>query len=135
LDPSVIDGAVSAIGAAAGAYGQAVLTAAEDAAATSTVRLGQRLLTMFRHRASNGGQFDAAVLDAAAHPGDPDFRVSLRAQIRKVLEANPGLAADLTALLAADGNILAAGDRAVAIQRNEGIVSTGDGTVNIVSKS
>jgi hypothetical protein len=135
LDPSVVDAVVSAVGAAAGAYGQAVLTAAEDEAASGTVRLGQRLLAVLRHRAGNRLRVEAAVLDAAAHPGDPDFRAGLRAQVREALGADPGLAAEVTALLAAGGVTIAAGDRAVAVGRNDGIISTGDRTVNKISGS
>lgn len=135
MDPSVIDAVVSAVGAAAGAYGQAVLTAVEDEAASGTVSLGQRLLSLLRQRAGNRLQVEAAVLDAAAHPGDPDFRAGLRAQVRKALEDDPGLAAGLVALLAAGGVTVAAGDRTVAVQRNDGIISTGDGAVNKISRS
>jgi hypothetical protein len=135
LDPSVVDAVVSAVGAAVGAYGQAVLTAAEDEAASGTVRLGQRLLAVLRHRAGNRVQVEAAVLDAAAHPEDQDFRAALRAQVRKALGADPGLAAEMTALLTAGGVTVATGDRAVAVARNDGIISTGDGSVNRISGS
>lgn len=135
LDPSVIDAAVSAIGAAAGAYGQAVLTAAEDEAASGTVRLGQRLLALIRRRAGNRGQVEAAVLDAAAHQGDPDFQAGLRAQVRKALETDPDLAEELAVLLADGGVATAAGDRSVAVELNYGIISTGDSAVNRISGS
>jgi hypothetical protein len=135
LDPSMIDSVVSAVGAAAGAYGQAVLSAAEDEAASGTVRLGQRLLAVLRRRAGNRGQVEAAVLDAAAHPGDRDFLAGLRAQVRKALEGDPGLTAELTALLAAGGSAVAIGGRAVAVHHNCGIISTGDGAVNMTGGS
>jgi len=130
LDPSAIDAMVSAIGASAGAYGHAVLTTAEDEAASSTVRLGLRLLALLRHRAGNRRQVEEAVLDDASHPGDPDFRAGLRAQVRKALEADPSLAAELATLLEAGGITVAADDRSVAVQRNDGIISTGDNAVN-----
>jgi hypothetical protein len=75
------------------------------------------------------------VLDAAAHPGDRDFLAGLRAQVRKALEDDPGLAAELTALLAVGGIVVAGGHRAVAVHDNIGIISTGDGAVNEISGS
>ena len=135
MDPSITDAVVSSIGAAAGAYGQAVLTSAENMAADGTVRLGQRLLARLRRSRNCGPQFDVSVLDVAAHPGDPDFTATLRAQIRKMLEADPDLEPDLVGIVKAAGlNIASATERGVAVQHNEGIISTGDKARNRIQK-
>ena len=131
MDPSVVDVVMTSIGAAAGAYGRAVLTDVDNMAADGTVRLGQRLLARLRRIKHSGAQIETAVRDVAEHPEDQDFQVALRAQIKKAVEADPDLEADLVALLKAGGvTISATGARAVAVQHNEGIVSTGDNAVN-----
>jgi hypothetical protein len=133
MDPSLISAAVTAVAAAAGAFGQGVLTAAENQAADGTVRLGLRLLSRLRRSKVHGTAVESAVADVARHPGDPDFTAALRAQVRNAVEAEPDLAADLAELLKSAGvQASAIGHRSVAAPGNEGIVSTGDNAVNQV---
>ncbi|HEY0834884.1 MAG TPA: hypothetical protein VGE72_13325 [Azospirillum sp.] len=56
----------------------------------------------------------AAVQDVTSTPDDEDARAALRLQVRKLLQADPHLAADLTALLG-NGNVVASGHGSVAI--------------------
>lgn len=65
-------------------------------------------------------------------PADEDFRAGLRGQVKKALSGadgvyDPGLAADLTRILADAGmTVSATATRAVAVGHNDGIISTGD---------
>jgi hypothetical protein len=122
--------------AAVGAYGAAVLTRAEDAAADETIRLGQRLLrTMLGSRTARPG-VEQAVTALAAEHNDPGFQAALRAEIRLALYQDQQLAARLAALLS-DGptpprqTLHSAGDRSPVIGGNVGQVSTGDNSPNI----
>jgi hypothetical protein len=131
VDVALVDAVMPPLLAAIGAVGRKVLTVAEDATADATVRLGQRLLARLR-----GTRLDEAVTDVADRPGDDDFNHALRAQVKKALaEGGPLLADDLRELLATAGvRVSAAGAGSVAVQHNEGIVSTGDGAANTVNR-
>ncbi|MFJ3513303.1 MULTISPECIES: hypothetical protein [unclassified Streptomyces] len=134
MDGSMVDAVVASVGAAVGAYGTAVLTRGEDAAADATVRLGQRLLARLRRDPQSEGQIVEAVEDVAAHPGDDDYLGLLRAKIVRVVEGDGALAGELAALLAAAGRpvVTVSGDRTVALRENTGIVSLGDHASNTV---
>jgi hypothetical protein len=135
IDPTLLAAVMKPVLAAIRAYRQAVLTRADDAAADSTIRLGQRLLARLR-RGNDNGQLDAAVLDVAEQPGDEDFQIALRGQVKKAAQADPELEADLRDLLKAAGvHITATGDGAVAVQHNEGIISTGGNATNRIQGS
>ncbi|MGX1676350.1 hypothetical protein [Streptomyces sp. NPDC055400] len=126
---------VPAIGAAAGAYGVAVLTTAEDQAAGATVRLGRRLLDRILNRGAGDADpapVRAAVIELAGAAGDPDAMAALRFQLRKLLTNEPDLAAELSTLLPEGPAVQASGARAVAIGgTNSGIVATGDNATNV----
>ncbi|WP_369185010.1 hypothetical protein [Streptomyces sp. Y1] len=124
---------VPAVSAAVGAYGAGVLTRAEDEAADATVRLGQRLLNRILRRSPRPEPVVAAVTDLAEAAEDPDTVVVLRRQLRRVLTEDPGLAAELAALLPAAGpSVQASGERSIAVGgANSGIVSSGDNAVNV----
>ena len=98
------------IWAALGAVGHKALTDVEDEAADETVKLGRRLLARLLRRGGSKEparpQLEAAAADVATAPRDEDFRVALRAQVRKALTGadgvdDPNLALDLKSLLAA----------------------------------
>lgn len=129
----VVGQIVPVIGAAVGAYGVAVLNRTEDAAASATVRLGQRLLALILRRAGKSGPIEAAVSDLAVSPaGDPDAMEALRLQIREVLARDEVLVAELAALLTRRPGASATGPRSVAVTGdNSGIISTGDNAQNI----
>ncbi|MET8503387.1 hypothetical protein ABZV60_01885 [Streptomyces sp. NPDC004787] len=126
--------AVPAVSAAVSAYGAAVLTRAEDEAAGATVRLGQRLLERLRRNAPDRPALDAAVTDLAEAEDDPDAVAALRLRIRQALRDSPELRAELAALLPAPA-VEAGGERSVSVGGDvTGIVSTGDGAVNVVGR-
>lgn len=89
-----------AITSAAAAYGGAVLTRAEEAAADATVGLGQRIINSVWRRRDMQQQAELeACLDDATRPGGEDAMGALRHQIRCALRSDPELLAELAALL------------------------------------
>ena len=130
MDASMIDAAVTSLSAAFGAYGTAVLTRGENAAADATLRLGQRLLERLRHHPQVGSQISQAAADAAAHPDAGDALNLLRVLIAGAVSTDQDLAKDLRAMLAEQA--APAGSRTVAIGINNGIVSLGDDTDNTI---
>ena len=135
MDGSVLDAVMASLTAAVGTYGQGVLTRGEDAAAEGTVRLGQRLLARLRRGDATRDRVDAAVADLAGNPDDEDFLVALRAQVKKALQADPDLGADLEDLVKSGGAVHnASGVRSVAAGPNSGIISTGDGATNRIGQ-
>lgn len=123
---------VPAAGAAVAVYGAAVLRRVEDEAAGATVLLGRRLLARIRGGAADPTAIDGAVTDLAADPDDPDALAALRLQIRRALAADPALVAEIAALLPAPGPARSSGAGSVAVSGDvSGIVSTGDGAMNI----
>ncbi|MGX9229281.1 hypothetical protein ACWV95_29740 [Streptomyces albus] len=81
--------AVPAVGAAVSAYGAAVLTRAEDEAASATVRLGQQLLDRLLHRSEQPEALETAVMDVAETDGDPDALAALRLRMRQARRPLP----------------------------------------------
>ncbi|MET9445673.1 hypothetical protein [Streptomyces cinerochromogenes] len=102
---------------AAGAYGAAVLSRTEDAAADATVNVGRRILqAVWRHRDEAGqAALEAAVTDVGNDPEDSDAAAALRQQIKRALRDDAELRAELAALLPATApgavTINATGDR------------------------
>jgi dienelactone hydrolase len=121
------------VSATVAAYGTAALTKAEDAAATETVRLGQRLLGRLLKRTKSAPGITGAVTDLANALEDEDFHAALRAQIKKALREDPQLATDLTGLLPDDArHAVTASEGSIAIGGDSsGINSVGDGAINI----
>lgn len=117
--------------AALGAYGGAVLTRAEDAAADATANAGRRLLRAVWHRRGPEGQaaLEAAVQDAAEESGDEDAQAALRQQLRRALREDPALLAEVAALLPTPSpgslTITASGTRSIAAH-TIGTAITGD---------
>ncbi|GAA2036165.1 hypothetical protein GCM10009839_41290 [Catenulispora yoronensis] len=128
------------IGAAAAAYGAAVLTKAEDAAATETVRLGQRLLARIRHRGASADGVQRAVLTLATADADElaDARAALRLELRRLLASDQELRDDLAASLppaTSSSSASSVGDRNIVVGGdNTGIATVGDGNINIQSR-
>ncbi|WP_319694058.1 hypothetical protein [Streptomyces sp. ME19-01-6] len=123
-----------AISTAASLYGADVLRRAEDAATSGTVHLGQRLLArLTSSRPQDTDGVVRAVTDLAASEGGEDEQAALRVELRKLLRDDEGLRRELALLLRSDATS-ASGDRAVAVQHNEGIVSTGDSAHNVIRR-
>ncbi|WP_371497631.1 hypothetical protein OG871_16940 [Kitasatospora sp. NBC_00374] len=87
--------------AALTAYGSAVLTKAEDAAADATANLGRRILQTVWHRRSEPEQaeLEAAVQEAAEEINDEDAAAALRQQIKRALRDDTDLRSELAQLL------------------------------------
>jgi hypothetical protein len=113
--------------AAAAAYGGAVLAKVRDDTADVTVALGRRLLQRVFGARGEGQGPPEPVLDLVAYPEDGDALAALRLAVRKALEADPRLAADVQALLSGTGiTVTASGERSIAAQEIPGIAATGD---------
>jgi hypothetical protein len=93
------------ISAAVSAYGGAVLARARDEAADATIGLGRRLLQkIFGHR-SEAEPLPEPLADLADDPQDGDALAAVRLAVRKALEADPALAAEVRAMLAGAGGV------------------------------
>ncbi|WP_329220580.1 hypothetical protein OG352_27650 [Streptomyces sp. NBC_01485] len=123
----VVGQVVPVISAAVVAYGAAVLTRAQEAAADATATLGRRFWAILRS-APQSEPLESAVTDLAAAGGDdPDAVAALRLQVRKILERNPELVTELAGILPPAAQAGATGTRAVAIAGNNNApISTGD---------
>ncbi|MEU8563908.1 hypothetical protein AB0C45_20790 [Streptomyces cyaneofuscatus] len=118
--------------AAVGAYGAAVLTRAEDAAADATVTLGQRILGAVWRRRDEEGQAELErVVDEAADEQDESYTLAVLGRLlRRALQDDAELRAELSALLPTPGagsiTITASGERSIAAQHIRDAY-TGDG--------
>ncbi|MFD8884758.1 hypothetical protein ACFV0H_19875 [Streptomyces erythrochromogenes] len=114
------------------AYGVAVFTRAESAAADATANLGQRVLqAVWRRRdQQDRAEFEAAVQDAAEAPEDADAAAAVRQQIKRALREDTELMAELAGILRTSGvtiNVTASGTRSIAA-KEIGTAVTGDNT-------
>ncbi|MGV9905204.1 hypothetical protein ACWDU8_22395 [Streptomyces sp. NPDC003388] len=118
--------------AAVGAYGAAVLTRAQDAAADATVGLGQRILQSLWRRGDEAGRAELErVVDEAADEQDDVYSAAVLSRLlRRALRDDPGLQEELSALLPAPAagtvTITASGERSIAAQHIRTAI-TGDG--------
>ncbi|MFD9539383.1 hypothetical protein [Streptomyces sp. NPDC060022] len=117
---------------AVSAYGVAVFTRAESAAADATANLGRRILQAVWRRRDEEGQaeLEAAVQDAAEAPDDADAAAAVRQQIKRALRDDIELLGELARMLpAADEtvNVMASGERSIAA-KTIGTAITGDNT-------
>jgi hypothetical protein len=88
------------ISAAFGAYGGAVLAKVRDDAADATVGLGRRLLQRVFGRRASEEPLPGALADLAADPGDAMALSAVTYAIRKALEADPSMLAEVRTMLA-----------------------------------
>jgi hypothetical protein len=115
------------VSAAVGAYGGAVLARVRDEAADATVGLGRRLLWRIFGARDESDPLPGPLADLAADPHDEDALAAVRLAIRKVLAADPVLAAEVRSMLAGAGvAVTASGERSIAAQVISGIAVTGD---------
>lgn len=86
--------------AALTAYGTAVLTKVRDDAADATVGAGRRMLQrVFGYRKA-GEPLPATLAEVVNGPGDPDALGALRLEIRRKLEADAKMLADVREVIA-----------------------------------
>jgi hypothetical protein len=112
--------------AAAAAFGGAVLAKVRDDAVDATVGLGRRLLQRVFGTRMQGEPVPEPLADVLAYPDDDDAVAALRIAVRKALDADPQLQADVHSMLAAAGvTVNASGDRSIAAQQI-GVAVTGD---------
>jgi len=119
--------AVPYMAAATAAYGGAVLAKVRDDAADATVGLGRRLLQRVFGTRGERQELPEPVQNLILYPGDDDALAALRLAVRRVLGADPALAADVQALLSgAAVTVTAFGERSIAAQTISGVAATGD---------
>lgn len=121
------------------AYGGAVLAKVRDDTADATVGLGRRLLQLIFGRRHDGEPLPVVLVDVIEDPGDADYLGALRTAIRKALEANPAMLAEVREILAqarpnVTGNQRARADRGGVAQnvtagRDAFVVAKGDATI------
>jgi hypothetical protein len=88
--------------AAVGAYGGAVLAKMRDDAADATVGVGRRLLQrVFGYRKED--ELPEQLAELVSYPDDADVLAALRLAIRRQLEGDTAMLADVRALLSAAG--------------------------------
>ena len=118
--------------AAVSAYGAAVLTRAQDAAADATVGVGQRILQAVWRRGDEAGRAELeSVVDEAVDERDDLYTTAVLVRLlKRALQDDRELQEELTALLpvpaAGTVTITASGERSIAAQRI-GTAITGDG--------
>ncbi|SCF99108.1 hypothetical protein GA0115256_14383 [Streptomyces sp. DconLS] len=117
---------------AVGAYGAAVFSRAESAAADATANLGRRiLLTVWRRQNEQGrAELETAIQDAAEAPEDADAAAAVRQQIKRALRENAELLVELARILPAVSetvHVTASGERSIAAKTITTAV-TGDNT-------
>ncbi|MEU3988046.1 hypothetical protein [Streptomyces platensis] len=121
-----------AVTAAVSAYGAAVLTRAQDAAANATVGLGQRILQAVWRRGDEAGRAELErVVDEAVDEQDDAYTTAVLSRLlKRALQDDRELREELTALLPAPAagtvTITASGERSIAAQ-HIGTAITGDG--------
>ncbi|MCP9987825.1 hypothetical protein LUX01_15140 [Streptomyces sudanensis] len=123
---AITNDVVPYVTAAVAAYGSAVVTRTADTAVDATVSLGQRIVQRLWSREEDREGLERAIDEVAEDPQDDDAQAALRVQVRRILRQDSELAAELARLLPAR-SFTASGDGSVAVEANNGIISTGDG--------
>jgi len=113
-------------------FGEKVLEKSADAAAEGAAGFGARLVARLLRRGGDrpltdrGAAVESAVRDLAATPSDEDVQAAARVAVRKLLDEDPGLAAEVAGLLGGAPRI-EAGDRSINVGTQSGGANvTGD---------
>lgn len=85
--------------AALGAYGAAVLTKVRDELADATIGAGRRVLQRIFGRREDGEELPAVVAEVIENPGDADYLGALRLAIRKALESDVVMRAEVQEII------------------------------------
>jgi tetratricopeptide (TPR) repeat protein len=93
------------VSAAVDAYGSGVLAPGRDEMADATASLGRRLLQRVFGSRDDADPLPPALAELAADPADGDALAAVRLAVRRMLTADPLLATDVSALLAAGSGV------------------------------
>jgi hypothetical protein len=85
--------------AAAAAYGGAVLAKTRDKAADATVGAGVHILQRVFGRKKAGEPLPEPLADMVANPGDAEFQAALKVAIRKALERDAAMLAEVRTMI------------------------------------
>jgi hypothetical protein len=85
--------------AALSAYGAAVLTKVKDDLADATLGAGRRVLQRIFGRRKDGEELPAVLAQVIENPADEDYIGALRLSIRKALESDGGLQAQVREII------------------------------------
>lgn len=85
--------------AALSAYGAAVLAKAKDDLADATLGAGRRVLQRIFGRRKDGEELPAVLAEVIENPGDEDYLGALRLALRKALESDGGLQAQVREII------------------------------------
>jgi len=107
MDPKLLADAVTNFLAPAMPYlvkgGQEVIGKAGKKIGEDGLEIARKLWGKLQPKVDASPQAKDAATDAAADPEDSDTQATLRRQLRKILEGDPGLTAELTRLIEAAG--------------------------------
>jgi hypothetical protein len=116
----LVTDAMPYVTAAAAAYGRTVLAKTRDRVADATVGAGARILQRVFGRKKVGEPLPEPLADVVANPGDQEFLAVLKVAMRKALERDATMLAEVRAVLsevpgaAVTQHVLADGDAWVA---------------------
>lgn len=85
--------------AAASAYGGAVLAKTRETAADATIAAGARILQRVFGRKKAGDPLPESLADVVAHPGDEEYLTVLKVAIRKALERDAAMLAEVRSIV------------------------------------
>jgi hypothetical protein len=85
--------------AALGAYGAAVLTKVRDELADATIGTGRQVLQRIFGRRDAGEGLPAVMAEVIENPGDADYLGALRLAIRKALESDAVMQAEVQEMI------------------------------------
>ncbi|MEV2277375.1 septum formation family protein [Nocardiopsis sp. NPDC049922] len=108
-----------------------MLSKSEDAAASVTVRHGQRLLAAILRRGKSEPKVESAVRKLSRAPEDANAAEELRDQIKRALREDPDLARSLAAMNTQLSSVNVSGHHNVGVGGNhQGPIHIGDNTSN-----
>ena len=87
------------LAAALGAYGTAVLTRGEGAVADAAIGAGQRALQRIFGRREGRDELPAVLAEVIEDPDDADYLAVLELEIRRIVESDAAMQADIRAIL------------------------------------
>lgn len=100
--------------AALGAYGGTVLAKVRDELADATIGAGRRVLQRVFGRRKDGEALPAVLTEVIENPGDQDYLGALRLAIRKALESDPAMQAEVQEIISAASPVVTVTQRIAA---------------------